>query len=125
MNVQDTAIIVILLVIIALAIYGIIRRIRYGSSCCGSKNPGEKRIRVKDKNRSHYPYKYILEVEGMHCSNCARRIENAFNSDGGRWATADVGRKEVTLISKHEEPDGELKRITESAGYSIKNIIKQ
>lgn len=125
MNVQDTAIIVILLVIIALAVYGIIRRIRYGSSCCGSKNPGEKRIRIKDKNRSHYPYKYILEVEGMHCSNCARRIENAFNSADGRWATADVGRKEVTLISKHEETDGELKRITESAGYSIKNIVKQ
>ena len=119
MSIQNIVIIAILLVIISVAIYGIYKRLRFGSACCGTKEPGEKKIRVKDKNKDHYPYKYVLSVEGMRCSGCARRIENAFNKTDGRWAKADIEHKEVRLLSKSEEKEGELSSITGSAGYRM------
>ena len=122
MNAQNIVIILILLAVFAAAIYGIVRRIRFGSSCCGTKNPGDKKIRVKDKNRDHYPYKYALSVEGMHCAGCARRIENAFNRTEGRWAVADVAKKEVRLLSKQEESESDLEKITGSAGYTLLSV---
>ncbi len=115
----------VLILIIAAAAYGTFRRIRYGSSCCGERDPAEKKIRVRDKNPKNYPYTYVLSVDGMHCSNCARRIENAFNAMDGRWAIADVGKKEVLLRSKSEETESDLSRVTSEAGYtmlSLKNV---
>ncbi|WP_026835474.1 heavy-metal-associated domain-containing protein [Eubacterium xylanophilum] len=117
-------IIVILLIIICAAIYSTVRRIRYGSSCCGSKEPAEKKVKVKDKNKDNYKYVYMLNVDGMHCSNCARRVENALNSREGIWAIANVGKKEVVVRSKSEKEDSELARIVDSAGYTMLSCKK-
>lgn len=119
MNAQNIPAMIVLLVIVALAVYGTVKRIRFGSACCGTKEPPEKKVRVKDKNRDHYPYKYVLSVDGMHCSGCARRIENAFNRTDGRWATASVKKGEVRLLSKREETESGLADITDSAGYTL------
>ncbi|MCR5508766.1 MAG: cation transporter [Lachnospiraceae bacterium] len=116
---ENIIIIAILILLIVFAVYGTVKRIRFGSSCCGSKTPPEKKVKVKDRNKNNYPYKYTLSVDGMHCSNCARRIENAFNKTEGRWAVADVANKEVQLLSKHEETQKELADITSSAGYTM------
>ncbi len=115
---------VVLIVIIALAVYSTIRRIRYGSSCCGERDPAEKKIKVADTNIHNYPYTYTLQIDGMHCANCARRIENALNRLEGRWATADVGKKEVLLRSKSEESESELGSIIASAGYTMLSCRK-
>ncbi|MCR4585858.1 MAG: ATPase P [Lachnospiraceae bacterium] len=119
MNVQDVLIAIILIVVMAMAIYGTVKRIRFGSSCCGTKEPAAKKVRVKDRNKGHYPYKYVLTVDGMHCSNCARRIENTFNRTEGRWAVADVGQKQLRLLSKHEEKESDLISLTAQAGYTM------
>ena len=111
--------IVILIGLIALAIYGIVHRMRFGSSCCGSKTPPQKKVKVADRNKKNYPFEYTLSVEGMHCSNCARRIENEFNKTAGRWATADIAQKEVLLLSKKEEKEKDLAAIVTSAGYTM------
>lgn len=113
----NVVIIMALIVIVTGAIYSTVRRIRFGSSCCGEKTPPDKKVRVKDKNRTNYPYEYVLKVDGMHCSNCARRIENAFNSTDGRWARADIANNEVMLLSKCEETQQDLSDVVSSAGY--------
>ena len=115
----NTVVIIILLLIVAFAVYGTVRRIRFGSSCCGEHDAADKKVRVKDKNKKNYPYTYVLNVDGMHCSNCARRIENAFNKTEGRWAEADVGRKEVILRTKREESERDLSGIVSGAGYTM------
>lgn len=124
-NIQNMGVIAVLLVIVALAVYGTVKRIRYGSACCGTKDPAEKKVRVPDRDKDHYPYRYLLSVDGMHCSNCARRIENAFNRTEGRWASADVGKKEVRLLSKHEEKERDLADITGSAGYTLLSLKRE
>lgn len=120
----NSVIIALLVVVIAVAVYSTVRRIRYGSSCCGEKDPAPKKIKVADRNRDHYEFSYLLNVEGMHCSNCAVRIENAFNEGGQRWAKADVGKAEVELLSKREETEEELCRIVDSAGFTLLSFKK-
>ncbi len=115
----NVIIVTILILVIAAAVYGTVRRIKYGSSCCGGHDAAPKRIKVKDRNRKNYPYTYVLHVDGMHCSNCALRVENAFNKTDGRWAVADVGKKEVSLISKQKETEAELAGTVASAGYTM------
>ena len=113
----NVIIIIILVAVIGAAIYSTVHRIRFGSSCCGERDAAPKKVKVKDRNKSNYPYKYILKVDGMHCSNCARRVENALNEGEGRWATVNIEKKEVTLLSKHAEDEAELGRIIAAAGY--------
>ncbi len=115
----NTIVIIILVLIVVAAVYGTVHRIKYGSSCCGEHDAEDKKVRVKDKNKKNYPYTYVLNVDGMHCSNCARRIENAFNKTEGRWAEADVGRKEVILRTKREESERDLSGIVSGAGYTM------
>ncbi len=115
-------IIMALMIIVSIAVYGTVKRIRFGSSCCGSKTPPEKRVKVKDRNRNNYPYKYSLSVDGMHCSNCARRVENAINKTEGRWASVDLANKEVKLLSKREETERDLADIISSAGYTLLSL---
>ncbi len=114
---RDVILIMVLIVIVAVDIYFIVRRVRFGSSCCGTKTPPDKKVRVKDRNKTNYPYEYVLKVGGMHCSNCARRIENAFNSTDGRWARANIENSEVNLLSKHEETQQDLEGVVSAAGY--------
>ena len=116
---QNAVALGILVVILILAVYGIVKRIRFGSSCCGTKAEPEKRIKVRDKNKAHYPYSYVLGIEGMRCKGCALRIENAFNQTEGKWAKADVKRKEVKLLSKRDETENDLQAVIEGAGYRM------
>ena len=115
-------IIMALMIIVSIALYGTVKRIRFGSSCCGSRTPADKRVKVKDRNRNNYPYKYTLSVDGMHCSNCARRVENAINKTEGRWASVDLANKEVKLLSKREETERDLADIISSAGYTLLSL---
>ncbi len=115
----NTIIIAALVLIIGIAVYSTVRRVRYGSSCCGEHDPKEKKVKVTDRNKNNYPYTYVLKVDGMHCANCARRIENALNAGNGRWAIADVSKKEVILHTKQEENESELGTIVAKAGYTM------
>ena len=116
---ENIIIVIVLILILAAAIYGTVKRIRFGSSCCGTKTPPDKKVKVKDRNRNNYPYKYTLSVDGMHCSNCARRVENALNKTEGRWATVDLANKEVRLYSKLEETDRDLASVISASGYTM------
>ncbi len=121
---EHIIIVTVLILILAAAIYGTVKRIRFGSSCCGTKTPPEKKVKVKDRNKNNYPYRYILSVDGMHCSNCARRVENALNKTEGRWATVDLADKEVSLYSKHEETDRDLAGVIAASGYTMLSFKK-
>ena len=113
---------IVLAAIIIGALLGTIKRIRHGSSCCGEHEPAPKKVRPRETNRNHYPFTYVLDIDGMHCSNCARRVENAFNSNSSLWATADIGRKKVDLLAKQEISEEECRNIVSGAGYTLLSI---
>ena len=115
-------VLVFLLIAVGGAIYGTVRRIKYGSSCCGTKDAASKKVKVKDKNKKHYPYVYVLKVNGMHCSGCVRNIENAFNSNEGMWAKASLEKKEVLLRSMRAVERKEAADIAHEANYTLMDI---
>ena len=111
-----TAIIFIILVIIC--VFGIrstVKRTRNG--CCGGGGDDVKKVKVEDKNISHYPYSYSLEVDGMTCGNCKKRVENALNSQKGVFASVNLEKKLATIRMKDELPEDELKELVRKAGY--------
>ena len=112
-------VIFVLAIIVVCAILSIRKRIKYGSSCCGTHDAAPKKITVQDKNKAHYPYTYTLTVDGMHCSNCARRVENALNSKDGVWAKVNLEKKSVLVRSKTPIETSELSKIISDTGYTV------
>ena len=122
---MGTAIIsLILIAIVICAIFSIRKRIKYGSACCGTHDAGPKKVRVRDKNKSHYPYTYILTVDGMHCSNCANHVENALNSKEGVWATVKLEDNTVLVRSKNPLEWDDLSPLISHAGYTLIKLSK-
>ena len=113
----------VLIAIIIFAIFSIIKRIKYGSACCGTHDAAPKKIRVKDKNKLHYPYSYTLTVDGMHCSNCARHVENALNTKEGVWATVKLENNTVLVRSKNPLEWDELSPVISKAGYTLIKLL--
>lgn len=118
-------IIFILLLIVVLAVKSVIHRIRHGSACCGERDAPEKKIQPSDKDKSHYPYKYIFSVDGMHCSNCTRHVENALNSIEGLWASASLEKKSVTVLAKMEVDAADFESAIREAGYTVLSVKKE
>lgn len=117
---MGTLVISLLLALICVfSVRSVIKRIKYGSSCCGTHDPLPKKIRVTDKDASHYPYSYSLTVDGMHCTNCVRHVENALNAEEGIWATVKLEDKSVLVRSKIQLDETELSRSISGAGYTM------
>ena len=112
----------IIIVIAVFAIKGYMKRLSQG--CCGSGNTEKhKKIRVKDKNKSHYSYTVILTVEGMVCGACAEKIENALNALEGIWATVDVNTKQVLVRTKFPIREQLLRDTVNNIGaYTVMSI---
>ena len=121
---MGTAIIMCLLaVIIIMALRCVKKRILHGSACCGERDAPPAKIRVHDKNKSHYPYTFVFSVDGMHCSNCVRHVENALNIMNGVWAKADLETKTVKVRSKKELKPEDLSAKINEAGYTVLDFI--
>ena len=117
--------IIVILIIIALVGLGVLhiyRTVRYGGSCCSSGTAMDKKVRVKDRNKANYQFSYKLKVDGMVCSGCVRRVENALNSDGNLWAKADLEHKEVRVLSKKEMGREDFAQLFKELPYTLLNI---
>ena len=47
---------ILLIVLIALLVFMMSKKMTRGSSCCGTKEPPVKSIKASDKDKSHYPH---------------------------------------------------------------------
>ncbi len=112
-------VILVLLIIVLCAILSIRKRIKYGSACCGGHDAAPAKIRVRDKNKAHYPYTYTLTVDGMHCSNCARRVENALHAKDGLWAKVNLENHTVLVWAKYPLAWEDLSPLISAEGYTL------
>lgn len=111
---------VVLIVVFAIfVIKSYVKKLSEG--CCGSSGGDKvKKIKVKDKDKSHYPYKAILTVDGMVCQGCESRIENTLNNLEGVWAKANASTKEVTVLMKNKIDEKTLKKTVNTIGaYTV------
>ncbi|MEY8354872.1 heavy metal-associated domain-containing protein [Lachnospiraceae bacterium 54-53] len=113
---MSTAIICLILAVICyFGLKSTVKRAKSG--CCGSGGDDVKKIKVSDKDISHYPYSRSVEVDGMTCGNCKKRVENAFNSREGLYASVDLDKKLAVIHMKELVPEDELKEMVRKAGY--------
>lgn len=116
---------VILVLICAFGVKSYVGRLSHG--CCGGSSDAVKRVKPADDDISHYPYLYVMEIDGMTCKNCAARIENAFNTEenGGFFASVKLNQKKATVRAKEEVPEAELRRIVIKTGYSVVSVARE
>ena len=98
---MDTIIIIAGVLLIVFALYQTVQRFRgkAKNSCCGSAEAVTLK-KVEDTDVSHYPYHYLLSIDGMHCSNCAKTVENTLNGMPGVWGRVNLGKKEADVLAK-------------------------
>ena len=117
---MSTVIIIVGILLIAYAIYGTVMKARgkSKSSCCGTAEAVISKP-VDDTDESHYPYRYMVYVDGMKCSNCAANVENAINRIGDVWARVQLGRKRAEVLSKSEKTEADFVSALGKTAYTV------
>jgi hypothetical protein len=111
-------IVMISVILVALLIWGAIRKLLHGGGCCGEHEPPTAKIRTADRDLSHYPYRYTAEIDGMVCGNCVRRVENAFHGQGC-LAQIDLAAKSAKIASKRKLSRQETANWLDEIGFTL------
>ena len=115
-----TGIILALLVIICvLGVKSYAKKLKNG--CCGGGDSVRK-IKPIDKDKNDYPYKVTVHIDGMHCSNCSTRVENAFNKIDGYYAKVNLGKKSAEILTKNIPDEDEMRDIISRTGYVVRDL---
>ena len=113
-------IIIVGALLVAYAVYGTVQKVRgkAKSSCCGGTESVLPKP-VEDTDESHYPYRYLVSIDGMMCSNCAANVENAINRSGDTWAHVNLGRKRADVLSKTEKTEADFAKALKGTSYKV------
>ena len=60
-----------------------------------------------------------LVIEGMSCSHCSGRVEQALNAIAGVEATVDLDKKTAFVTLSSDVAEDTLKNAVEEAGYEV------
>lgn len=121
MNFVDVVLIIIVAVILFFAMKGTIKHFKGEGDCCGGSV--NTKVKVDDKNLSHYPYTVTVNTQGMKCEGCKTKVENELNAKDGVYAIADYKKNTVKVHMKNELSDDELTRSISSIGYTVVGIV--
>jgi len=113
---------IVIIALIGLMAYMMRRKLTVGGGCCGTTDRPVKKVKVKDKDPSHYDHKYVLRVKGMHCENCAATVENALNAAPGTWATVRLGDKEADVLTKEARSEEDFRNVFAHLAYTLAGV---
>lgn len=120
MNTQSVIIILILIVIMIPVIKSSLLHMRGEGACCGGPKEKPVRKRIKGKKQSEL----LVNVEGMHCTNCKNRIERHLNELDGVVAKVNLEKKQVK-VSLYQDVEEELIiNIIESLDFKVISLNK-
>ncbi len=88
------------------------------NSCCGTAEAVSS-VKVEDTDPAHYPNHYKLTISGMHCSNCARNVENTLNKMPGVWARINLGKQEADVLTKTPQTAESFSEALKTTSYSL------
>ena len=119
----DIIILSLVAVAVVLGIRRIIGVISGRRSCCSgdAKSSAKRfrRVRIRDTDESHYPYRADLTIAGMSCENCVKNVEAALDSLSGTWATVDLASRTAHVRSKNPIDVAVYGDVVREAGYRI------
>ena len=114
--------IIIVLIVAAIVVFGsinYIKKLKKGGDCCPEHEEATKSVKVKDRDKSHYPYEAKIAIDGMSCNNCVRNVENALNALDGTWATVSLEDNMATVLLKNPPDIEKLSKAVADAGYMV------
>lgn len=114
--------IIVVLIVAAIVVFGsinYIKKLKKGGDCCPEHEEATKSVKVKDRDKSHYPYEAKLAIDGMSCNNCVRNVENALNALDGTWATVSLEDNMATVLLKNPPDIEKLSKAVADAGYMV------
>lgn len=122
---MNTSAIVTILIVCVLAVVAFITirnyRKQLNEGCCGAggdAGPGEK-VEPSDKEESHYPYMAEVSIEGMHCDNCVRKVENAVNRIDGAWAKVDLSSHSAKVLLKDRKLQTQVRMAISNNDFTV------
>ena len=109
----NTIITILILAVIAVVAFITVRNYRkqLKEGCCGAggdDGPGAK-VAPKDTNNANDPDIADVKIEGMHCDNCVRKVENAVNRIDGAWADVDLASNSAKVLLKDPKLEKQVK----------------
>ena len=115
------ATIVICVVIVGIIVLGMrhYRKTMRSGCCGGDSDAAPKRIKVQDRDLSHYPYEKVLDINGMTCQSCVTHVQNALNSLDGVYSKVDLSKKKAVVHMKKDLPEPVLRKAVADAGYTV------
>ena len=119
MNVVNIIIVLIVAAIVVFGSISYIKKLKKGGDCCPEHEEATKSVKVKDRDKSHYPYEAKLAIDGMSCNNCVRNVENALNALDGTWATVSLEDNMATVLLKNPPDIEKLSKAVADAGYMV------
>lgn len=112
--------VLIVIIILIFALKGSMKHFNGEGACCGGSV--NNKVKVDDKNISHYPYTITVYTEGMKCDGCKLKVENALNVKSGIYATANYHKNIVKVHMKENLSDEIITKVVEEAGYRVKSV---
>ncbi|AYB00541.1 heavy-metal-associated domain-containing protein [Lachnoanaerobaculum umeaense] len=119
---MDKVNIIIIVILAAIVFFGLksyIKKLKKGGDCCPEHEEAIKSVKIKDRDKSHYPYEVKLAIDGMSCGNCVRNVENALNSLDGTWASVSLEDNMATVLLKNPPDIEKLSKAVDDAGYMV------
>lgn len=109
----------VLIVVVFIALSSSMKHFKGEGGCCGG---GSSAPKVKKQKLQQVVDTKLIRIEGMHCDNCRKNVENGLNSLD--QVNAKVNLKEKTAIVKlgEEIPDEVLVAAVENLGYRVAGI---
>ena len=122
---MSTSTLVTILIIAALAVIAAVTirnyRKQLKEGCCGAggdDGPSAK-VEPKDTNRENYPYLAEVKIEGMHCENCVRKVENAVNRIDGAWADVDLSTNSAKILLKDPKLEKQIRMAIANNDFTV------
>lgn len=119
MNAADVIVGLVVIVLLGAALRGALRHFKGDSSCCGG---GDRVSRSKKSLDGPVIRTETIRIEGMHCANCARRVEDALEAVDG--VVADVSFRDGKARVRCDRVVDEelLRQAVADAGYRVRSI---
>ena len=112
-------IIVILAVVLFFAVKNSIPHFRGEGGCCGGSG---KEPLIKPAKLERVVATKVMNIEGMRCENCNRRVQNALNSIEGVSAKVNGDKQQAIVKLGREVSDSELEKAVTSLGYIVTKV---
>ena len=112
-------IVAILAIIVVYTVFSYRKKLKSG--CCGGE-ADVSAIKPKDSDKSHFPYKKKIFIQGMSCSNCKNRIENTFHKQEGFLMEVSLNDNVGILYLKQDTSNQAITHLIEDLGYNVTKI---